>query len=70
MGVNEKPFPEKSPVSFELLDNSHLTEHGVRYFCKRSKEFVLITSNTDHPAFRVKEKKNRIGVFYGKAEYL
>ena len=55
MGANEKPFPEKTPVSFVLLDNSHLTEHGVRYFCARSKEFVLITSNKNHPAFSVEE---------------
>ena len=25
MGVNEKDMPDKSPVSFVLLDNSHLT---------------------------------------------
>ena len=55
MGVNEKPLPEKTPVSFVLLDNHHLTEHGVRYFCARSKEFVLITRNKEHPAFSVKE---------------
>jgi len=55
MGVNEKPFPEKTPVSFVLLDNSHLTEHGVRYFCARSREFVLITTNKNHPAYNVKE---------------
>ncbi len=55
MGVNEKPFPEKTPVSFVILDNSHLTEHGVTYFCKKSKDFVLITSNRDHPAFSIKE---------------
>lgn len=53
MGANEKPFPPKSPVFFVLLDNVHLTSHGVRYFCERSKEFVLITSNRDHPAFGV-----------------
>jgi len=53
IGVNQKELPPKSPVSFALLDNSHLTEHGVRYFCARSKEFVLITSNPDHPAFGV-----------------
>ena len=55
MGANEKPFPKKTPVSFVLLDNSHLTEHGVRYFCARSKEFVLIISNKNHPAYNVKE---------------
>lgn len=55
LGVNEKPFPPKTPVSFVLLDNRHLTEHGVRAFCARSREFVLITTNPDHPAFRVRE---------------
>ena len=35
MGVKPKShFPDKTPVSFVLLDNSHLTEHGVTYFCK------------------------------------
>ncbi|MBR5356399.1 MAG: dihydrofolate reductase family protein, partial [Lachnospiraceae bacterium] len=32
-----------------------LTEHGVKYFCARSKEFVLITTNKNHPAFNVNE---------------
>lgn len=53
MGVNELPFPEKSPVSFVLIDNHHLTEHGVRYFCARSQQFVLVTSNPHHPAYSV-----------------
>ncbi len=55
MGVNEKDMPQKTIVSFVLLDNSHLSEHGVRYFCALSKEFVLITSNPSHPAFSVRE---------------
>lgn len=62
MGVNEKPFPDKTPVYFVLLDNSHLTEHGVMYFCKKSKDFVLITSNKDHPAFSVNE--NNLHIIY------
>lgn len=55
MGVSEKDFPLKSPVSFVLLDNNHLTEHGVRYLCEWSKNFVLITQNPMHPAFSVME---------------
>ena len=54
LGVNEKEMPLKTPVSFVLVDNSHLNEHGVRFFCELSKQFVLITTNPDHPAFRVK----------------
>ena len=53
MRVNEKALPQKTPVSFVVLDNHHLTEHGVKYFCARSKQFVLITSNVSHPAFGV-----------------
>ena len=55
MGVNEKPFPNKTPVSFVLLDNTHLTEHGISYFCALSDQFVLITSNPAHPAFGMKK---------------
>lgn len=65
MGVNEKLFPEKTPVSFVLLDNSHLTEHGVRYFCAKSKEFVLITTNKNHPAYTVNE--NNLHIIYQKS---
>jgi len=53
MGVNEKPLPERIPVSFVILDNHHLTEHGVRYFSAFSKEFVLVTTNPVHPGFGV-----------------
>ena len=53
VGVNEKGMPAKTPVSFALLDNHHLTEHGVRYFCALAKEAVVITSNPAHPAFQV-----------------
>lgn len=55
LGVNDKELPPKTPVSFVLIDNHHLTENGVRYFCARSKEFVLVTSNKEHPAFKVNE---------------
>ena len=60
MGVNTKDMPDKSPVSFVLIDNKHLTEHGVRYFCRLSKEFVLVTTNKDHPAYNVSEKNLHI----------
>ena len=55
MGVNTKPLPNKIPVSFVLIDNRHLEQHGVEYFCALAKEFVVITTNRNHPAFSVKE---------------
>ena len=60
MGVNTKPFPQKTPVSFVLVDNNHLNEQGVRYFCALSKTFVLVTTNRDHPAFFVQESNLHI----------
>ena len=56
MGVNTKPLPSKGPVSFVLIDNKHLDENGVRYFCALSREFVLVTTNQKHPAFHVGEE--------------
>lgn len=60
MGVNEKAMPEKTGVSFVLIDNRHLTEHGVAYFCARSRQMVLVTSNSRHPAFQAKAENLRI----------
>lgn len=55
LGVNTKEMPQKTPVSFVMIDNRHLTERGIHYFCALSKEFVLVTSNSAHPAFQVRE---------------
>ena len=55
MGVNSKERPAKTAVSFVLLDNHHLNENGVKYFCALSEEFVLITSNSEHPAYKTDE---------------
>ena len=60
IGVNRAKMPDKTPVSFAVIDNRHLTEHGIRYFCALSKEFVLITSNEKHPAFEVEEENLHI----------
>ena len=60
MGVNKKEMPNKTPVSFVILDNHHLSEHGVRYFCALSKKAVIITSNPEHPAFGVNESNLHI----------
>ena len=53
IGVNHKKLPNKSIVSYVLVDNHHLTKEGVEYFCALSKTFVLITCNKNHPAFSI-----------------
>lgn len=57
-------MPNKTPVSFVLIDNTHLNENGIRYFCALSEQFVLVTSNADHPAFDVNE--NNLHIIYQK----
>ena len=37
-----------------------MNENGIRYFCALSKEFVLITTNTRHPAFNVEDENLHI----------
>ena len=53
IGVNERALPNKTVVSFVLIDNVHLNENGIKYFVALSKEFVLITTNKNHPAFSI-----------------
>ena len=55
IGVNTKTMPNRTPMSFVVIDNKHLNENGIKYFCALSKMFVLITSNAKHPAFNIEE---------------
>ena len=55
IGINTADMPNKTPVSFVVIDNKHLKENGIRYFCTLSKQFVLVTSNEKHPAFGMEE---------------
>lgn len=60
VGVNERGAPLKTPVSFVVIDNSHLKKRGVQYFCALANQFVLVTSNRNHPAFSMKEENLHI----------
>ena len=37
IGVNTKKIPSRTTVSFVVIDNNHLNENGIRYFCALSK---------------------------------
>lgn len=60
IGANTREMPNKTPVSFVVIDNKHLNENGIRYFCALSKNFVLITSNEKHPAYNIEESNFHI----------
>ncbi len=64
IGVNTADMPDKTPVSFVVIDNKHLEEHGIRYFCSLSNQFVLVTSNEKHPAFAMEE--DNLHIIYQK----
>ncbi len=64
IGVNTKDMPNRTPVSFAVIDNTHLNENGIQYFCALSKKFVLITSNAKHPAFNVED--GNVHIIYQK----
>ncbi len=55
IGINTADMPNKTPVSFVVIDNMHLKEHGIRYLCALSKQFVLVTTNEKHPVFGMEE---------------
>lgn len=61
--IKEDYFGHDKPSAYQgyrdILDK-HLNENGIRYFCALSKEFVLITTNTRHPAFNVEDENLHI----------
>jgi len=73
IGMNEKnDEPVPTPVSFVIIDNApHLTTTGVNYLAKKLTQFILVTSNAQHPAFNVSHKNLSVifepkGVVFGE----
>ncbi len=67
IGVNKRDLSKvkKTSVSFVLVDSKpHLNAHGTEYFAKRSKVFYLITTNKNHPAFKLKKQYPNIEILY------
>lgn len=64
IGVNTADMPKKTPVSFVVIDNKHLTENGIHYLCNLSKKFVLVTSNENHPALKM--DRDNLHIIYQK----
>ncbi len=62
IGVNERTTePTKMGCSFIIIDNKpHLNEKGVEYLAKWVKTLFLVTTNKNHPAYKVKENYSNI----------
>lgn len=64
IGMNEKADePDKTPVSFIVIDNKpHLNKNGTTYLAKKSKTLYIITTNPEHPAFELKKEFSNIEI--------
>jgi len=68
IGVNTKNCPINCPkVSFIIIDNNHLNEQGLKNLIQRTKKLYLVTSNKNHPAFKLKDKIQVI--YYEKIDF-
>ena len=68
IGVNTRTKePSKAPVNFIVIDSKpHLTAKGVEYMTKWGKFLYLVTTNKNHPAFKLKDKLPIEIIYYKK----
>jgi len=65
---NRKVEPKKAAFSFVILDSRpHLTAKGVAYLSKWLKKLYLVTTNRNHPAFKLNLKNVEI-IYYRKMD--
>ncbi|HEX2952607.1 MAG TPA: dihydrofolate reductase family protein [Bacillota bacterium] len=68
VNINEVDGQEKTVVSFIVIDNKpHLNSRGVQNLIQKSKEFFLVTTHSNHPAFQFSDEKN-LHILYYKDE--
>ncbi len=66
IGVNErKDEPEKmDAVTFVIIDNApHLNERGIDYLCRWVGKLILVTTNSEHPAYELRDKYDNLVIF-------
>lgn len=69
IGINEKKDePKKIEVlRFVIIDNKpHLNENGIKYLSKKLKDLYIVTINSKHPAFKLKNLGNVHVIKYSK----
>ena len=67
IGVNEKTnIPNKMDgITFIIIDSKpHLTESGINYLCNWTGRLILVTTNINHPAFKIKDNYNNLEILY------
>ena len=67
IGANARSLEDvkQMPVCFVIVDNKpHLNDHGLEYMTRWVERLFIITTNKDHPAFRLKEQLSNIVVMH------
>ncbi len=65
IGANTNKFAINCPnVSFIIIDNNYLTLKGVNNLVKNTKKLYLITSNQQHPVFKISNSDNLEIIYY------
>ncbi len=64
IGVNERTeYHDRVPVTFIIIDNKpHLNGHGINYLCHWVNRLILVTTNSGHPAFSVRDKFENLDI--------
>jgi 2,5-diamino-6-(ribosylamino)-4(3H)-pyrimidinone 5'-phosphate reductase len=70
IGFNEKTDePEKIPVTFVIIDSKpHLNESGMKYVSKKGEKVIIVTTNENHPAYKLKEELDNVEVIKHESE--
>jgi len=68
IGINKRKDPTtKLPCNFIIVDNQpHLTTKGITHLTKWTKKLYLVTTNKNHPAFKIKGMENLEIIYYPK----
>lgn len=71
VGVNSRPVRKnKIGCTFVVVDNKpHLNAYGVKWYLKSSRGLVLVTTNKNHPAFKIKEDNLKIVYYPNKINF-
>ena len=67
IGINErKEYPKKIDImTFVIIDNKpHLNENGIDYLCHWVGKVLLVTTNKNHIAYKVKDKYDNLEILY------
>ena len=67
IGVNDRKeyHDEIDVVTFVIIDNKpHLNENGIDYLCHWVGKLLLVTTNKNHIAYKIKDKYDNLEIMY------